>query len=213
MPGHHGGVDESPRAVFDGAYYRRFYRDRPVHGRRQIAKLAEGVTGLCGWWYIPIRTVLDIGAGPGYWRDWFAERKPSVRYTSTDVSEYACRRYGHQQRDITRWRPARPFDLVVCQGVLHYLDDRAAERAIDNIAAATRSVVYFEIPTRQDRDDVIDPERTDLAVHWRTGAWYRKRLDRHFAELGGGLWYARTGPLDFYELERGRGVPSLASLR
>ena len=57
-------MGESPRAVFDAAYYRRFYRDRPVHGRAQIAKLAAGIVGLCGWWYVPVRSVLDVGAEP-----------------------------------------------------------------------------------------------------------------------------------------------------
>jgi len=195
-------VGESPRAVFDAAYYRRFYRDRPVHGRAQIAKLAAGIVGLCGWWYVPVRSVLDVGAGPGFWRDWFAANRPSVRYTSIDVSEYACRRYGHRQADITQWHPARPSDLVICQGVLHYLDDDAVGRALDNLAAATRSVIYFEIPTASDRDDVVDQDRTDLAVHWRDGDWYRQRVDAHFVELGCGLWYSRSGPMSFYELER-----------
>ena len=37
----------APRRDFDAAYYRRFYGRRPVHGRRAIGRLAEGVLGLC----------------------------------------------------------------------------------------------------------------------------------------------------------------------
>ena len=198
---------DSARTVFDDAYYRRFYRDRPVHGRQQIAKLAEGVVGLCAWWAIPIRSVLDVGAGPGYWRDWFAVHRPRTRYESVDVSDYACTRYGHRRADISQWRPSRPSDLVVCQGVLHYLGDGAVKRAVENLAAATRSVLYVEIPTISDRDHVVDADVTDLAAHWRTGAWYRRRLDRHFVELGCGLWCTRTASVPFYEMERAPARP------
>ncbi len=189
---------------FGAAYYRRFYRDDPVHGRRRIGHLAAGVVGMAGWWGVPIRSVLDIGAGPGFWRDWFAANRPNVRYRSIDVSEHACRRYGHERCDISTWRPRGQFDLVVCQGVLQYLDDRAAVTAIENIAACTRSLLYLEAPTSGDLTDVIDRDATDLDVHWRTGAWYRKRLEPHFVDVGCGLRYARTGTLLFYELERTR---------
>jgi trans-aconitate methyltransferase len=195
-------VTAATRSVFDAAYYRRFYRDRPVHDRRRIAQLAQGVTGLCGWWGVPVRRVLDVGAGTGLWRDWFAQERPNVRYQSVDVSEYACRRYGHEHADISEWRPSRPADLVVCQGVLQYLDDRRCGAAISNLAAATRSVLYLEVPTSGDRDDVIDPGATDLNIHWRSGAWYRRRLHAHFTELGCGVFAARNAGRHFYELER-----------
>ena len=54
---------------FDAAYYRRFYGDRPVHDRKRIALLATGVLSLAAWWRVPVRTVLDVGAGKGFWRD------------------------------------------------------------------------------------------------------------------------------------------------
>jgi hypothetical protein len=91
---------------------------------------------------------------------------------------------------------------VVCQGVLQYLDDRRATSAIANLAAATRSMLYLEVPTASDRDDVVDPDATDLDINWRSGAWYRRRLRADFVELGGGLFAARAAGLHFYELER-----------
>jgi hypothetical protein len=117
------------------------------------------------------------------------------------VSEYACRRYGHEQADISWWRPEVPSDLVVCQGVLQYLDDHACSRAIANLAAACRALLYLEVPTVGDLDEVIDAEATDLDIHWRPGAWYRRRLGRHFRGIGGGLYAARRAGLHFYELE------------
>jgi trans-aconitate methyltransferase len=192
-----------PRQVFDAPYYRRFYRDCPVHDRRRIGHLAAGVTAMCGWWGITLRSVLDVGAGTGLWRDWFAAERPHVAYRSIDVSDYACRRYGHEQADISHWRPKVPADLVVCQGVLQYLDDDACSLAIGNLAAACRAVMFLEVPTAGDLTEVIDMDATDLDIYWRSGSWYRRRLGRHFRLIGGGLYAARAAGLHFYELEAG----------
>jgi trans-aconitate methyltransferase len=195
---------DSPRTLFDAAYYRRFYRDRPVHDRRAIGHLAAGVLGFCDWWGMPVRAVLDVGAGTGMWRDWLARHRPRVRYRSIDISEYACERYGHEFADISTWRAARPSDLVVCQGVLQYVDDRACSAAIENLAAATSGVLYLEVPTMADRTNVLDLDTTDLDIHWRTGAWYRRRLEPAFMAVGCGLFAARSAGVNFYELEVGR---------
>jgi SAM-dependent methyltransferase len=185
---------------FDAAYYRRFYGRRGVHDAERIAHLAAGVHELSSWWGVRIRSVLDVGAGTGLWRDWYLRTHPTVRVTSVDVSEYACATWGHQRRDIAEWRPTRPFDLVVCHGVLHYVDDRRVEQAIDNLAAATRHVLYLELPTAGDLRDVVDPERTDLQAHRRSGAWYRRRLGTHFRQVGAGLWVPHDG-VPMFELE------------
>jgi len=189
-------------ARFDAAYYRRHYGGRGrVHSAREIARLASGVTGLAAWLGVELEAVLDVGAGPGLWRDWFRRHRPGVRYRSTDVSPYACQRYGHERRDISRWRSRERHDLVVCQGVLPYLDDAAAARAIDNLGAMCRGLLYLEAITAGDLAEAVDPAATDTAVHGRTGAWYRRRLGRHFVQVGAGLWAARRAGLVLYELE------------
>ncbi len=187
---------------FDASYYAEFYGRRPVHTRARIAKLAAGVFGICGWLDLPVRSVLDVGAGPGYWGDYIAASNPKVRYRGIDVSAFACRRYGHEQRDITAWRPSRPVDLCVCQGVLQYLDDEGVAAAVGNLATATRAALYLEVPTSYDRVATIDPDHTDLDVHWRSGGWYANLLEPHFERLGAGLWIARSSRLPLYELER-----------
>ncbi len=190
---------------FDAAYYRRFYGRSPVHSRRHIAHLADGVLSLASWWRIPIRSVLDVGAGKGYWRDCLAESHPSVAYHGIDASEYACSRYGHELADIASWQPRRQHDLVVCQSVLQYLDNSGATKAIDTLADACRGLLVFDAPTIGDRDDGrIDPANTDLDVHWRTGSWYRKRLSVGFTEIGAGIWLSGDCPAVFFELERAR---------
>ncbi len=189
---------------FDAAYYRRYYGRAPVHDARRIGLLATGVFALAAWWRVPIRSVLDVGAGKGYWHDWLRETKPVVRYHGLDVSEHACRTYGHELADLATWRPRRRYDLVVCQSVIQYLDDRDASNAIGTIAAACRGLLVIEVPTRADRDGAIDPSGTDLDVYWRSGAWYRTRLNVHFTEIGGGIWLSKSNAAVLFELERSR---------
>ena len=112
--------------------------------------------------------------------------------------------YGHEFADIATWQPMRSFDLVVCQSVLQYLDGRGAEAALTTLGRATRGLLYLEVPTVDDRDHTLDLDGTDLDVHWRTGRWYRRRLDASFREIGGGLWLSRTSTAVFCELELAR---------
>lgn len=186
---------------FDAAYYHRHYRARTrVHTAAQIAALASGVSGLASWLGVELESVLDVGAGPGLWRSWFRRRRPAVRYRSVDVSAYACARFGHERRDISRWRARERFDLVVCQGVLHYLDAADAARAIENLAAMAGGLLYLEALAAEDLE-VVDPDATDLSMPLRPARWYRARLAPHFVQVGAGLWAARRAGLGFYALE------------
>lgn len=193
--------------TFDAAYYDRYYgssRTR-VHSTEEIAKLCTAVVSFMEWWQHPLESVLDVGAGVGLWRDWFAKRRPGVSYRSTEYSAHACREYGHEQRDITKWRAKEKFDLVVCQGVLPYIDDAGAAKAIENIAAMSAGFLYLEAITKRDIREVCDEVRTDVKVHERTGAWYRARLTKHFFEVGCGLWCKKDSGVLFYELEHAAG--------
>jgi cyclopropane fatty-acyl-phospholipid synthase-like methyltransferase len=194
-----------PEARFDEDYYRRYYEDSKtrVHDAEKIGHLARGVTEMMAWFGAPLHSVLDVGAGAGLWRDWFAKHHPRAKYRSIEVSEYACAKYGHEQRDISSWRAREKFDLVVCQGVLQYLRDDACASAIENLGAMTRGFLYLEAITKKDFDEVCDQQKTDGEVHLRRGSWYRPRLAQHFVPVGCGLYYAKRGPLPFYELERG----------
>jgi 2-polyprenyl-3-methyl-5-hydroxy-6-metoxy-1,4-benzoquinol methylase len=191
--------------TFDANYYDRYYESSRtrVHSAKEIAKLCTAVVSFVEWWQHPLESVLDVGAGVGLWRDWFTKNRPRVVYRSTEVSAHACRKYGHEQRDITKWRAKEAFDLVVCQGVLPYLDDAAAAKAIENLAMMTRGFLYLEAITKRDLREVCDDARTDVAVHGRTGAWYRARLKKHYIEAGCGLWCKRDAGILFYELEAG----------
>src|SRR5438128_1921570 len=113
---------------FDEGYYQRFYKSKKtrVSSPEQVAHLCEGTLGMIRWLGGDVASVLDVGAGVGLWRDWFRKHVPDVRYRSTEISDYACKTYGHEKRDIARWRAKEQFDLVVCQGVLPYLADAEA---------------------------------------------------------------------------------------
>jgi hypothetical protein len=191
------------RRTFDEAYFRRFYDADPVHDGELVAALASAVVGFCTWWGVTVASVLDVGAGPGLWRDWFDANRPDVRYHGIDASPYACARWGHELADIAGWTPPEAYDVVVCQGVLQYLDDAGASAAIANLARATAAVLYLEVPTASDLEQTIDHDASDLDVHWRTGDWYRRRLAPRFVAVGAGLWARRTARLRFYELETG----------
>ena len=188
---------------FGEAYYARFYGEARtrIHGPAQVAHLGAGLVEMIAWYGTTVRSVLEVGAGVGLLRDWFAAQHPSVRYVSTEYSEYAAKTYGHVQRDISTWRGRTKFDLVVCQGVLPYLGDRESLAAIDNLAAMTRGFLYLEAITRRDYDTVCDQTKTDPAMRLRTASFYRRALAKHFQTIGGGLYYAKDGPLVFWELE------------
>jgi hypothetical protein len=189
---------------FDSAYFERFYESRGsrVYGKQKVAQLARALTSIIAWQGGEIRSVLDVGAGAGLFRDWFRRHKPEVKYVSTDVSPFACERYGHLERDVAHWRAREKFDLIVCQGVLPYLDDADCTQAIENLGHMARGFLYVEAVTRHDLAEVCDRTKTDLAQHARPASFYRSRLEKHFVPLGLGLFYSRRGPLVFYELER-----------
>ena len=190
---------------FDAAYFRRFYESRRsrVYGAEQIDHLARGVTGFVQWFGGELSRILDVGAGTGLWKDWFRKHMPTVAYRSLDVSKYACETYGHERRDISKWKGREKYDLVVCQGVVPYLDDEACARAVANMAAMCKGFLYLEAITSRDLREVVDRSRTDVTVHARPATFYRRLLARHFESLGCGLHHVKGGDMVFYDLERG----------
>jgi len=191
---------------FDTSYYHRYYVDPKtrVDDAAHHASLVCGVVSLIEFLGGALGSVLDIGAGMGRWGQWLGKHRPKVEVVSTELEESTCKKYGHVQADIAHFRLRRRFDLVVCQGVLPYLGDRDAARAIENIAAMSGAFLYLEAITRRDLEEVCDLDRTDASVHRRTGVWYERRLAPHYRRIGAGLFYARRGPLQFFELEAGR---------
>ena len=189
---------------FDRSYFERYYGKQPIHTVNEIAHLATAVHEMLAWWAAPVRSVLEVGAGRGDWSNWYRTLHPTVRVTSTDVSEHTCATFGHERRDIAQWAPKRPFDLVICTDVLQYLDDRAATRALRNLTTATRTCLYFDALTSFDAKHTVERSKPDLNATLRTGDWYRQRLSRGFTQAGAGLWIRKGSTVVLHELERHR---------
>ncbi|HQY63441.1 MAG: class I SAM-dependent methyltransferase [Myxococcales bacterium] len=193
---------------FGPEYYERHYERAAtrVHGPTEIGHLATMIMSYVAWLGGEVESVLDVGAGTGLMRDHFRAHYPSVHYRSLEVSPYAASKYGHELANIATFRARETFDLVICQGVLQYLDDAAAEAALERLGVLSRGFLYLEAITARDLRTVCDLERTDAQVFARPGSFYRARLRGAFRFVGCGLYYSKAGELRFYELERGPGA-------
>ena len=190
---------------FDADYYRRFYGDAGtrVVSRQEVARLVRFVASYLDYLQLPVRRVLDAGCGLGWWRAPLRRRFPRAVYTGIELSPYLCQKHGWEQASVVDYRAEQPFDLVICQGVLQYLDDREAARAIDNLGRLCRGALYLEALTTEDWQRSVDRSRTDGDVARRSGRWYRRRLARHFESAGGGVFVHRDARVVMFELERG----------
>ncbi|MFT3928298.1 MAG: class I SAM-dependent methyltransferase [Myxococcales bacterium] len=191
---------------FDRAYYERFYEDPKtrVSDRAQVAKLGDFVCSYLSYLELPVRRMLDVGCGVGHWQSTLRRHFPSARYQGVEYSQYLCERYGWEQGSVVDYRAKQPFDLVICQGVLPYLDARAAKAAIDNLGSLCRGALYVEAVTKEDWDDgILDKRRTDRSMQLRPARFYRRALSAHFQAIGGGLWLSNRARVALYALERG----------
>ena len=190
---------------FDRAYFDRYYRNPKtrVVTRKGTQKLATFVASYLKHVDLPVRRILDIGCGLGLWREALQPHFPRASYQGVEISDYLCQEYGWARGSVVDYRASRnrPYDLVICQGVLQYLSDGNARQAIANLADLTRGALYLEALTAADWKESCDRRNTDGGVYLRNGSWYRRQLCRYFQNCGGGLFVARTAEATLYELE------------
>jgi SAM-dependent methyltransferase len=188
---------------FDESYYARFYEDARtrVSGERDVARLGRFVCSYVDYLGQPVKRVLDAGCGLGRWKAVIAEHFPRARYTGIELSEHVCKTHGFTQASVVDYRDRGRFDLVICQGVLQYLTDAEAKRAIANLGRLCRGVLYLEVITAEDWASSCDRATSDGAVHRRSAAFYRAQLARDFRPLGGGLYLHRDSEAVLYALE------------
>lgn len=190
---------------FDRQYYRRFYRDPKtrVTDRKTADRLGDFVCAYLRYLELPVTRVLDLGCGIGLWQKVVGRNFPRARYRGVEFSEYLCEQYGWDQGSVVDYESARPFDFVICQGVLPYLSSADARKAIANLGALCRGALYLEAVTRDDADEgVIDTRRTDASMQLRPASFYRRALAPHFTACGGGVWLSKRAPAVLYNLER-----------
>jgi SAM-dependent methyltransferase len=197
-------VKHARRHAFDAAYFERFYRNprTRVVSPAEMASRAALIVAVLRQAQIPVRTVLDAGCGVGLFRLALRKCLPRARYTGLESSEYLCDRYQWTRGSVADFRPRAPYDLVICYDVLQYLDDRAAGKALENFARLSRAALYVSALTIQDAQVNCDRSRTDLAVHLRSGAWYRRRLQMRFKHLGFGVWIRKNQTAILWEMEQ-----------
>jgi hypothetical protein len=58
------------------------------------------------------------------------------------------------------------------------------------------------VPTQDDIGVALDERATDFEIHLRKADWYRTRLQRHFIQVGAGVWVRRGGRVVLYALEK-----------
>ena len=195
---------------FGPDYYRRYYGDRRtrVSDLAAVRRLLTFLKGYLAYLRLPVRSVLDVGCGTGQVGIVCRELWPRARYHGFEYSEHLCERYGFAHGSAADFDPQAAFgrdrfDLVVCRGVMQYLDDRAAARALHNLGRWTAGALYLEALTERDWQENCDRERTDGDVELRPGSYYRRRLARDFQTAGGGLFVARSAGVAMFELEGG----------
>jgi SAM-dependent methyltransferase len=194
----------APANNFTAAYFRKFYLNPSTRvvtpaEMRSRATLIASILRQC---QIPVRSILDAGCGVGLLRKPFKQLLPRARYVGLEASEYLCGRFHWTQGSIIDFAPRTPFDLVVCYDVLQYLPDRAAARAIANLSKVTAAALYVSALTSEDWRENCDRSRTDRAVHLRSGAWYRRRLNKSFRYIGFGVWVRKNVTAIMWDMER-----------
>ena len=154
----------------------------------------------------PGHRVLDVGCGPAYYFDAFPDGIDYVGYdTDADYIAWARARYGARGRfHVDTYTEAHrasqaPFDRVLLLGLLHHLDDDAAEGLLALAARSLRSggvVVTL--------DPCFDPAlfayqnwfaANDRGRYVRTARAFEKLAGSHFAAVRGQLVDGRYIPV------------------
>lgn len=191
------------RDRFDKAYYDRYYRNprtratTPAAVKRQAAFVAAYLKHL----EVPVRQVLDVGCGTGNLLRALGREFPRAGRRGIEYSDYLCSAYGWESGSVTDLDTTRTADLVVCNDVLGYLDDRSCAKALGNLAAVADGALYLGVLTREDLE-LCDSERTDSSQIARPLRWYRRRLEPHFLPVGGGLYLKKPVHVTVWNLER-----------
>ncbi len=189
---------------FDEAYYQRFYFDKKtsVVDPQHMERLGTFVCSYLKYLRLPVLRVLDVGCGIGLWRDIVGRHFAGADYQGVEYSEYLCTRYGWTRGSVVDFASAQPYDLVICQGVLPYLNTADLQRALRNLGALCQGALYLEAVTREDYEQgTIDEDLTDPRLLRHRAQLYRRGLAENFTSLGGGLWLSQRAEVPLFELE------------
>lgn len=104
-----------------------------------------------------VRTALDVGCGEGLWRAALRRERPRLRYLGIDPSAYVSRRFGARRNisqgdldSLESLDAGGPFDLILCNDVLHYVPAPELHAGVRALAERLRGVAYLGVFTRAD---------------------------------------------------------------
>lgn len=167
---------------YDQRYFDKWYRNpryrvkTPPELARQAAFVVSAAEHIVGR---AIQTVLDVGCGEGNWLAPLRRLRPRIQYTGVDSSEYVVSRFGASRNirlgtidSLDRMRLRKEYDLILCVGVLNYLDPAQLRTGLAHLYELANGVVYLELFTSADRGVFGDTRGTRL----RSPSWYRARI-------------------------------------
>ncbi len=168
---------------YDRAYFDAWYRSGSVASRAALRrKVAVAVSIAELVLDRPLRSVLDVGCGEGRWQPELFRLRPGAAYLGIDSSRYVVDRFGARRNirlgffgELRLHAFERPFDLVVCSDVLHYLERREIRRGLPALADLVGGVAFLEVFTGSD-----EAEGDLVGFKRRPAASYR----RMFADAG-----------------------------
>lgn len=180
-----------PADKYNRDYFDKWYRNPRFRVKtsrdlaRQAAFVVSAAEHILGR---PVRTVLDVGCGEGNWLAPLRRLRPRVTYTGVDASEYAVARFGTRRNirlgtidALDRVRLRKDYDLILCVGMLNYLDPPQLRSGLAQLYDRAHGLVYLEVFTGSDRGVFGDTRGTRL----RSAEWYRARIrDARFVSCG-----------------------------
>ena len=177
-------VKSASQSVFDEAYYQRYYFNKKtsVVDPEHVSRLGAFVCSYLHYLRLPMRRVLDVGCGIGLWRDVVKRHYPHAQFQGVEYSEYLCGRFGWERGSVVDYQASAPYDLVICQGVLPYLNAADLKLALSNLGRLSCGALYVEAVTKEDWDDeVLDETLTD------------PKLLKHRPRCTGAAWPRASG--------------------
>lgn len=191
---------------YDRAYFDRWYRgDQRVGSRAALERkvtlavaVAEVVLGR------PLRSVLDVGCGEARWQPVLARLRPRSTYLGIDASPYVVERYGARRNvrlgsfeDLHLHVFDRPFDLVVCADVLHYLTRPRIVAGLEALVPLVGGAAFLE--TYTSGDDIVGDHHD---FQKRSASTYRRLFtEAGLVHCGMHAWVRADQVRDLTELE------------
>jgi SAM-dependent methyltransferase len=194
---------------YDASYFERWYRRSRVGVGQRLFVERKVRLALSAAEYVlgrRARTVLDVGCGEAPWRAHLKRMRPEIAYVGLESSEYAVERYGRRRNirlaglgDVGRMGFKRPFDLVVCADVLHYVGSAEVRKGLAALAPLVGGAAFLEAFTNADE---IEGDHHDFQDR-SPAAYQRLFAGAGLVPVGLHVYVTREMHSELVALERG----------